>query len=120
YGRYGLYALPTNTLCSPVATPLASQHAAGVPSVIVPRPGAPGDHQTRNAEALVAAGAAVLVPDAECTGAQLAAEVELLLADPARLEAMAAAARTLARPGAADDLAGLVEATAAGRPFRAR
>ena len=37
----------------------------GMPSVLVPLPGAPGDHQTANADALVAAGAAVKIPDAE-------------------------------------------------------
>ena len=54
----------------------------------------------------------VLVPDAECTGARLAAELEPLLADPVRLEVMGQAARSLARPHAADDLAGLVESAA--------
>ena len=41
---------------------------SGVPAILVPLPGAPRDHQTRNAEAMVAQGAAVHVPDAECTG----------------------------------------------------
>jgi len=108
----GLYAETSIAVCRAGATTVAELAAAGVPSVLVPLPGAPGDHQTRNAEALVAAGAAILVPDAECTGERLAAELEPLLADPARLEAMGAAARTLARPNAADDLAELVESTA--------
>jgi UDP-N-acetylglucosamine--N-acetylmuramyl-(pentapeptide) pyrophosphoryl-undecaprenol N-acetylglucosamine transferase len=112
-----LYSATSIAVCRAGATTVAELAAAGVPSVLVPLPGAPGDHQTRNAQALVDAGAAVLVPDAECTGARLAAELEPLLADPARLEAMAAAARTLARPQAADDLAQLVEATAARKPF---
>jgi UDP-N-acetylglucosamine--N-acetylmuramyl-(pentapeptide) pyrophosphoryl-undecaprenol N-acetylglucosamine transferase len=112
-----LYARTTVAVCRAGATTVAELAAAGVPSILVPLPGAPGDHQTRNAESLVNAGAAVLVPDAECTGERLAAELEPLLADPARLEAMAVAARTLARPHAADDLARLVEAAAAGRPF---
>jgi UDP-N-acetylglucosamine--N-acetylmuramyl-(pentapeptide) pyrophosphoryl-undecaprenol N-acetylglucosamine transferase len=112
-----LYAATSIAVCRAGATTVAELAAAGVPSVLVPLPGAPGDHQTRNAEALVAAGAAVLVPDAECTGARLAAELEPLLADPARLEKMSAAARTLARPGAAADLARLVEAAAAGEPW---
>ena len=112
-----LYAATSIAVCRSGATTVAELAAAGVPSVLVPLPGAPGDHQTRNAQALVDAGAAVLVPDAECTGARLAAELEPLLADPARLEAMSAAARTLARPQAADDLAQLVEATAARKPF---
>jgi UDP-N-acetylglucosamine--N-acetylmuramyl-(pentapeptide) pyrophosphoryl-undecaprenol N-acetylglucosamine transferase len=114
-----LYAATTIAVCRAGATTVAELAAAGVPSVLIPLPGAPGDHQTRNARALVDAGAAVLVPDAECTGARLAAELAPLLADPVRLEGMAAAARTLARPHAADDLAVLVEATAAGQPYRA-
>jgi UDP-N-acetylglucosamine--N-acetylmuramyl-(pentapeptide) pyrophosphoryl-undecaprenol N-acetylglucosamine transferase len=104
-----LYGATTVAVCRSGATTVAELAAAGVPAVLVPLPGAPGDHQTRNAQALVDAGAAVLVPDAECTGARLAAELEPLLADPARLDAMAAAARTLARPNASDDLAALVE-----------
>ena len=71
-----LYAAATIAVCRAGATTVAELAAAGVPSVLVPLPGAPGDHQTRNAEALVAAGAAVLVPDAECTGARLAAELD--------------------------------------------
>ncbi|HVW33773.1 MAG TPA: undecaprenyldiphospho-muramoylpentapeptide beta-N-acetylglucosaminyltransferase [Acidimicrobiia bacterium] len=113
-----LYAAASVAVCRAGATTVAELAAAGVPSVLVPLPGAPGDHQTRNAEALVAAGAAVLVPDAECTGARLAAELEGLLADPARLAAMGAAARRLARPNAAADLAALVDAAAEHRGDR--
>jgi undecaprenyldiphospho-muramoylpentapeptide beta-N-acetylglucosaminyltransferase len=81
----------------------------GMPSVLVPLPGAPGDHQTANADALVAAGAAVKVPDAELDAARLAAEVDALLSQPARLEAMSAAARQLGRPDATARFADLVE-----------
>ena len=104
-----LYARTTVAVCRAGAATVAELAAAGVPSVLVPLPGAPGDHQTRNAMAMVEARAAVLVPDADCTGERLAAELEPLLADPARLEAMAAAASTLARPDAAAGLADLVE-----------
>jgi UDP-N-acetylglucosamine--N-acetylmuramyl-(pentapeptide) pyrophosphoryl-undecaprenol N-acetylglucosamine transferase len=107
-----LYADATVVVARAGAVTVAELAAVGVPSVLVPLPGAPGDHQTRNAEALVDAGAAALVTDAECTGARLAAELEPLLADHDRLEAMAAAARTLARPDAAHQLAALVEAAA--------
>ncbi len=85
---------------------------AGVPAVLVPLPGAPGDHQARNADALVGAGAAVVVPDAELDAARLDAELRELLADPGRLETMAANARTLGRPDAAARLADLVEEVA--------
>jgi UDP-N-acetylglucosamine--N-acetylmuramyl-(pentapeptide) pyrophosphoryl-undecaprenol N-acetylglucosamine transferase len=89
--------------------------AVGVPSVLVPLPGAPGDHQTRNAEALVAAGAAVMIPDAELDAARLDAELTSLLADPARLRAMGVAARALGRPDATARFADLVEQVAGSR-----
>ncbi|HEY3673312.1 MAG TPA: UDP-N-acetylglucosamine--N-acetylmuramyl-(pentapeptide) pyrophosphoryl-undecaprenol N-acetylglucosamine transferase [Acidimicrobiia bacterium] len=83
----------------------------GMPSVLVPLPGAPGDHQTANADALVAAGAAVKIPDAELDPARLAAELDALLGDPARLATMGAAALALGRPDATARFADLVEAS---------
>lgn len=81
--------------------------AVGLPSVLVPSPLVTDDHQAGNARAMQAAGAAVVVLDAELTAERLDAELSALLADPARREAMAAAARTLARPDAADAVADL-------------
>jgi UDP-N-acetylglucosamine--N-acetylmuramyl-(pentapeptide) pyrophosphoryl-undecaprenol N-acetylglucosamine transferase len=86
-----------------------------MPSVLVPLPGAPGDHQTRNAQAFASAGAATLVPDAELDGLRIAAELERLLNDPARLDTMASAARTLGRVDATARFADLVEEVASGR-----
>jgi undecaprenyldiphospho-muramoylpentapeptide beta-N-acetylglucosaminyltransferase len=88
--------------------------AAGLPAVLVPSPFVTADHQTANARHMAAAGAAVVVADAELTGARLVDEVDALLADPDRLAAMSAAARAAARPRAADDIAALVEAHARG------
>lgn len=88
--------------------------AAGLPSILVPSPFVTADQQTGNARRLVEAGAAVLVPDAELDGARLVAEVDGLLADPARRAEMAAAARDWARPDAAGAIAALVEEHARG------
>jgi len=104
-----LYARTTVAVCRAGAVTVAELAASGVPSVLVPLPGAPGDHQTRNAEALAAAAAAIVVPDQECDGNRLDAELTALLTDPARLESMSDAARGLARPDAAARLADLVE-----------
>lgn len=90
-------------------TTVAELAAAGVPAVLVPLPGAPNDHQTANGMALVRAGAAMLVPDGELTAERLAAELEPLLANPARLAAMGEAVRRTAHPDAADRVADLVE-----------
>ena len=88
--------------------------AIGLPAVLVPSPFVTADQQTRNAELLVRAGAAVLVPDAELEGERLVAEVDRLLADDEARRTMGVAARAWARPDAADAIAGLAEEHARG------
>jgi UDP-N-acetylglucosamine--N-acetylmuramyl-(pentapeptide) pyrophosphoryl-undecaprenol N-acetylglucosamine transferase len=84
--------------------------AAGLPAVLVPYPHATADHQTLNARHMEAAGAAVVVPDAELDGPRLAREVAALLGAPQRTTAMAKAARSVARPDAAERIAdGILE-----------
>src|SRR4051812_30558796 len=79
--------------------------AVGIPSVLVPYPHATADHQSGNARWMADGGAAVVIPDTELDGPRLAREVGALLGSPARLEAMSAAAQTLARIDAADRIA---------------
>ncbi len=95
--------------------------AAGLPAILVPYPAATADHQTANARYMERVGAALVIPDAELDGERLAREVEELLADPGRLEAMAEAARAVARPGAAARIAEELLALATRpRSFRSR
>jgi UDP-N-acetylglucosamine--N-acetylmuramyl-(pentapeptide) pyrophosphoryl-undecaprenol N-acetylglucosamine transferase len=108
----GLYARADVVVTRAGAVTVAELAVSGTPAVVVPLPGAPSDHQTANGRALEAAGAAVLVPDAECDGDRLARELDRLLGDPARLAGMRARARTLARPDAAARVADLVEEAA--------
>jgi UDP-N-acetylglucosamine--N-acetylmuramyl-(pentapeptide) pyrophosphoryl-undecaprenol N-acetylglucosamine transferase len=79
--------------------------AHGLPAVLVPYPHASADHQRENARWMADAGAAVVIDDAELNGGRLGGAVADLLADRRRLAAMAAAARGLARPDAARDVA---------------
>ena len=58
------YAWADLVLCRAGATTVAELCAAGLPSVLVPFPYAVHDHQTRNAQALVAEGAALMLPEA--------------------------------------------------------
>jgi UDP-N-acetylglucosamine--N-acetylmuramyl-(pentapeptide) pyrophosphoryl-undecaprenol N-acetylglucosamine transferase len=88
--------------------------AAGLPAVLVPSPVVTADQQARNAERLVAAGAAVVVADADLDGPRLVAVVDELLADDARRAEMARQARRWSRPGAADAVAALAEEHARG------
>jgi len=79
--------------------------ANGLPAILIPYPQAAGNHQRSNAAWMADAGAAVVIADRELTGARLGGEVAALLADPRRLASMSAAARRLARPDAARDIA---------------
>jgi UDP-N-acetylglucosamine--N-acetylmuramyl-(pentapeptide) pyrophosphoryl-undecaprenol N-acetylglucosamine transferase len=104
------------------ATSLAEICAIGRPSVLIPFPHAADDHQTRNAEALERAGAAIMVREAELGGAKLADSVRGLLEQEERRRAMATAARGQGRPDAAaaivDDLLEWLGAGSQGQSLR--
>jgi UDP-N-acetylglucosamine--N-acetylmuramyl-(pentapeptide) pyrophosphoryl-undecaprenol N-acetylglucosamine transferase len=92
-------------VCRAGATTLAELTAAGRPSILIPLPTATDDHQRKNAQALVDAGAALLLDQRDLTAARLVDTVRELAADPERLQRMGAAARRLARPDAAQAIA---------------
>jgi len=75
--------------------------ALGLPSILIPYPFAADDHQRANAEVLVRAGAAAMIPDRELTPKRLADAIAGLVTDAARRTQMAANARALGRPEAA-------------------
>jgi UDP-N-acetylglucosamine--N-acetylmuramyl-(pentapeptide) pyrophosphoryl-undecaprenol N-acetylglucosamine transferase len=96
-----LYAVADVAVCRAGATTIAELLTVGVPAILVPYPYAADDHQRRNAEAVTAVGAGVLILDRELSGEGLAETLAALLADASRRSQMAAAARSLARPEAA-------------------
>lgn len=100
-------------ICRAGASTVAELTAIGVPSILVPLPGAPSDHQSRNAAALEAAGAALTIADGELDGARLEAALESCLESDERLEEMALAARSLGRRDAAERIAQLAVGAAA-------
>ncbi len=77
----------------------------GLPSILIPYPHASGNHQAANARWMEQAGAATVLPDAELTPERLRAEVDALVEDEPRRQAMAAASAALARPDAAKAIA---------------
>jgi UDP-N-acetylglucosamine--N-acetylmuramyl-(pentapeptide) pyrophosphoryl-undecaprenol N-acetylglucosamine transferase len=90
------------------AMSVAELAAAGVGALLIPYPHAVDDHQRANARWLEAAGAAVVVPEAELDHARLVRELAALLHDRAALAKRAVLARGLARPQAARELADAV------------
>jgi UDP-N-acetylglucosamine--N-acetylmuramyl-(pentapeptide) pyrophosphoryl-undecaprenol N-acetylglucosamine transferase len=88
-------------VCRAGATTLAEITAAGKAAILIPLPTATDDHQRRNAEALMAKGAADLLLQRDLSGQVLAERIVSLAGDSARRRQMAAAARALARPEAA-------------------
>ncbi len=83
--------------------------ASGRPSILIPFPFAADDHQKHNALAMVRAGASVMIEDSELDGPRLAGEILRLVSDPSTAAKMGVNARALARPGAAQRAANLLE-----------
>jgi UDP-N-acetylglucosamine--N-acetylmuramyl-(pentapeptide) pyrophosphoryl-undecaprenol N-acetylglucosamine transferase len=94
-------------LCRSGASTVAEIAAAGKPAILIPFPRAADDHQKRNAEALEKAGAAVMIEEAKLSPESLVETVCSLLGDPSRLGKMGEAARSLAHPNAARDIAAI-------------
>jgi UDP-N-acetylglucosamine--N-acetylmuramyl-(pentapeptide) pyrophosphoryl-undecaprenol N-acetylglucosamine transferase len=88
------------------ASTVAELAAAGKPSLLVPFAAAADDHQKRNAEEMVKAGASVMLQEPELDDSRnLLAQLKALLADTERLAAMSVAAKSQAHPGAAEHIA---------------
>jgi UDP-N-acetylglucosamine--N-acetylmuramyl-(pentapeptide) pyrophosphoryl-undecaprenol N-acetylglucosamine transferase len=105
----GEFAAADLIVCRSGASTMAELGAAGKPSLLVPFALAADDHQRRNAEVFLQAGAARMLTEAELADPErLLNELSALLADPQKLRAMGERARTLARPDAAQEIASMI------------
>ena len=91
------------------ASTVAELTAAGRPALYIPYPHAVDNHQMVNARAVEAAGAGWVMEQSEFSPAAMAGWLEAALESSEALAQVAAAARTLGHPDAADRLADLVE-----------
>ncbi len=107
-----IFARADLVLCRSGASTVAEIAAAGKPAIFVPFPRAADDHQRVNAQALERAGAAVVLEETKLDDVWLVETVSTLLADPARLRRMSQAARSLAHPNAARDIAAMAASLA--------
>ncbi len=90
------------------ASTMAELMVAGRPAMLVPLPTATDNHQYYNAQSVEDSGAGWVIPQEAFTPQVLATRIETLLRTPQRLSEAAATMRGLAKPSAADELAGLV------------
>jgi UDP-N-acetylglucosamine--N-acetylmuramyl-(pentapeptide) pyrophosphoryl-undecaprenol N-acetylglucosamine transferase len=98
------YGWADMVICRAGALTISELAVAGLGAVLVPYPSAADDHQTGNAEYLVAAGAAVLIAQADFTPESLAAELSRCVADRGIVIERAINARSLAKPNATRDV----------------
>lgn len=92
-------------ICRSGASTVAEITAAAKPAIFIPLPTAADDHQTKNAQALVDAGAARLLAQSRLSSERLVAQINELFGKPEELEKMSRAAQTLSHPIAAAEIA---------------
>ena len=80
----------------------------GLPSILIPLPGAPGDHQTKNAESLAVDGRAMIIRDENCTGGRIAEEIKGIVLNEERLRNMAKTRHSKLENTAAEKIASLL------------
>lgn len=100
-----VYRASDLVVCRAGAMTTAELSAWGKPSILVPLPTAAADHQTHNARALAAAGAAVYLPEDQLNGSVLGRTISELLGDPGRMRRLSEAALARGRPDAAREVA---------------
>lgn len=75
------------------ATSIAEFTALGLPAILIPSPFVTNDHQTKNAQSLVKAGAVEMIADTELTGERLVEVLDRIMSDKVKLQQMVAASK---------------------------
>jgi UDP-N-acetylglucosamine--N-acetylmuramyl-(pentapeptide) pyrophosphoryl-undecaprenol N-acetylglucosamine transferase len=96
-------------VCRAGAITAAEVAASGRAAIFIPFGASTDSHQLRNAQEMERAGAARLIPEPQLTAERLTSEIFTLCDQPAALQEMAASARHLAKPRAAEDIVNLIE-----------
>jgi UDP-N-acetylglucosamine--N-acetylmuramyl-(pentapeptide) pyrophosphoryl-undecaprenol N-acetylglucosamine transferase len=102
-------------ICRSGASTVSEISVIGRPAVLVPYPHALDHDQAANAAALAATGGAKVIAQSELSPERIASILTHVMNDPEKLASMAAAAKLAGKPDAANLLADMVEAIAAGR-----
>lgn len=97
------YAAADLVVCRAGALTISEISLLGKPSILIPSPNVAEDHQTKNARALTAVEAAIMIEDSKA-GAVLMKEAIDLVHDAEKLKALGGRIKTLARPEATKDI----------------
>ena len=99
------YAWADLVICRAGALTISELAGVGIAAILVPYPYAVDDHQTANANILVRAGAAIVLPQTQLSAATLSQHIRTFQSHPSTLKTMATAALTCAAPKAAHNVA---------------
>jgi UDP-N-acetylglucosamine--N-acetylmuramyl-(pentapeptide) pyrophosphoryl-undecaprenol N-acetylglucosamine transferase len=91
------------------ATSIAEMTALGLPGILIPSPYVTNDHQTKNAQNLVNAGAVLMIKDDELTGESLVQAIDSIMLDKSVLEKMSQASLREGVPNSAEKLLSVVK-----------
>ena len=95
-------------VCRAGATTTAELIAAGKASIMIPFPFAADDHQTKNAEAMQKAGAALMIKQSQLTADGLAGEISKLMNSPEAVSEMERASKGLSHGDAASAVVDMI------------
>ncbi len=106
------YAAADLVVCRGGAITSSELTVLGIPSIMIPLPGAAANHQEHNARALEKAGAAVVITENDLNGKVLYMQIKKLLKDREQLNRMARKAKEAGNPSAAEKIAALIKEAA--------
>jgi UDP-N-acetylglucosamine--N-acetylmuramyl-(pentapeptide) pyrophosphoryl-undecaprenol N-acetylglucosamine transferase len=89
-------------ICRAGASTISEVTALSKPAILIPSPNVTGNHQEKNARVLERRGAAIVIPEAECSGARLFETASGILTDETRLMEMKQASGAVSAPDAAE------------------
>ena len=98
------------------ATSVSEITALGIPSILVPLPNSPGNHQEENARFFEKNGSAILLPDSELNYVSLSNKISYLLDNESILQEMGKRTRGVTYLAAGDDIVDLISSIIEGGP----
>lgn len=90
------------------ATTISEVTALGIPSILIPSPNVTNDHQTKNAQSLVNAGAAIMIPDYSLSASKLLYYTDQVMTDSDKRKQMIDASKSLGVPDATDRIIDII------------